>query len=189
MEECGCIIRYPLRLNMNRKTLSKKTLNAGKGRGTNRRRGGRNLLYRRISPLAPLLRRAAHLLPPINTLSRPFNAPFAGGSTATLNLSRFAVFARLKDSATGDETRGRNTSYGSLRGSLRLVVVILDWYRSGHRERDRDRHGHGHRGRSRVCWLTVIELVGLEMERVADSETSILDWLRDRTVPNLRNGN
>ena len=145
------------------------------------------MLHRSISPLFPLLRRAAYLLTPVNTLNRPLSAPFAGGTTATLDFPKLAVFARMRDTTTGDVTGGCDTGHGGMGESLRLVMVVWDWHRSAHRGRHGDRHLDGHGSRGRVHLLAVVELVDLEGEKVADWGTYSLDWLRDRIITSLRN--
>lgn len=143
-----CITEYWWRLNVNTKTLNMRCQH-DKEKDTDLMRRGRNLFYRIISHLTPLLRRTTSPPHPIDTLRCPLKASFAGDTAATLHLPMLTALARLRDTTTGDEARRRhNPSYRNVRVSLWLVMMVRR--RSRHAGKHRDRSGGRHGGGGRV---------------------------------------
>ena len=148
-----------------------------KEKDTDLMRRGRNLFYRTISHLTPLLRRTTSPPHPIDTLRCPLKASFAGDTAATLHLPMLTALARLRDTTTGDEARRRhNPSYRNVRVSLGLVMMVRR--RGRHAGKHRDRSGGRHGGGGRV---------DLGMERGIDWRTHARDRPRDRIGNGLRN--
>ena len=191
-DECRCGIEWS-QLNTNDEAPNVRNNRRGwtKSKDTNHRRRRRNLLHNSLPHLSSPLRRTAYFPLPVDTLKSSFSASLAGAHTVTLDFPTPAVLARLRNTATGDEARGRGTSLrnvGELLTLLLLVVVVAVTVWNGHGSGHRGGYGDGHGGGHGIDSLVVVEVVDLEMERVVDWHAHGWDWLGGHVMDRLWDG-